>query len=252
MIVELVPTQKAKYLMGLLDSPHGALRRFVLGHIANLSVGRYLGAFADGDSAVRMFADQVGARIDEATVEQVAEELIRLDPIQRMRALKICDEIDIERELKPLIRLVMSDEHSPLRPLLVQLLAFTGKREGLRHLMELLATGDLETKTLVVETLQEIHDMRFGALFLPFVADPESAIRRSAAQSVSTFGQAEARLILPPLIAMRDERMAIAAIQALTLTRMEGARETLSSRLGVESRPGVQQAIRDAVGSLSS
>jgi HEAT repeat protein len=146
----------------------------------------------------------------------------------------------------------MSDEHSPLRPLLVQLLAFTGKREGLRHLMELLATGDLETKTLVVETLQEIHDMRFGALFLPFVADPESAIRRSAAQSVSTFGQAEARLILPPLIAMRDERMAIAAIQALTLTRMEGARETLSSRLGVESRPGVQQAIRDAVGSLSS
>jgi HEAT repeat protein len=134
-----------------------------------------------------------------------------------------------------------------LRPLIVQLLAFTGNREGLRHLLALLAGGDLETKTLVVEALQEIHDMRYGALFLPFLADPDAAIRRAAAQAVSTLGHAEARLILPPLISMRDERMAIAAINALALTKMEGSRETLTARMAVESRPNVQQAIRDAV-----
>ena len=247
MIAELVPTQKAKFLMPLLDSGHEPLRQFVMGHIAHLSVGRFLAAFADRDTTMRLFADQVGARIDEATVEQVAEEVVRLDPIQRMRALKICDEIDPERELKPLIRQVLSDEQSALRPLLVQLLAFTGNRLGLRHLLELLASGDLATKTLVVEALQEIHDMRFGALFLPFLADPEAGIRKAAAQAVSTFGQAEARLILPPLLAIRDERMAVAVVNALYLTRMDGARETLSARLAIESRPGVQQAIRDAV-----
>jgi hypothetical protein len=32
---------------------------------------------------------------------------------------------------------------------------------------------------------------------------------------------------------------------------MEGARETLNSRLAVESRPNVQQAIRDVVSSWS-
>jgi HEAT repeat protein len=117
--------------------------------------------------------------------------------------------------------------------------------------MELLAGGDLPTKTLVVEALQEIHDMRFGAMFLPFLADTDAAIRKAAAQAVSTFGQAEARVILPPLLAMRDERMAVAAAHALALTRMEGAREALSARLAIESRPGVQQAIREAVGALS-
>ncbi|HKS16111.1 MAG TPA: HEAT repeat domain-containing protein, partial [Planctomycetota bacterium] len=251
MIAELVPTQKGKYLVGLLDSPHEPLRQFVMRHIAHLSVGRYLAAFADGEPSVRLFADQVGTRIDEATVEQVAEEIVRLEPIQRMRALRICDEIDAERELKPLIRQVLADEHSALRPLLVQLLAFTGNRAGLRHLLEMLAGGDLETKTLVVEALQEIHDMRFGALFLPFLADPDAAIRKAAAQAVSTFGQAEARMILPPLLAIRDERMAIAAVNALALTKMEGARETLSARLAVESRPNVQQMIRDAMGTWS-
>ena len=251
LIVELVPTQKGKFLMGLLDSPHEPLRRFVMRHIAHLSVGRYLAAFADRDTTMRLFADQVGKRIDEATVEQVGEEIVRLEPIQRMRALRICDEIDVERELKPLIRQVLSDEQSALRPLLVQLLAFTGNREGLRHLLDLLAGGDLETKTLVIEALQEIHDMRFGAMFLPFLADPDARIRRAAAQAVSTFGQAEARLILPPLIAMRDERLAVAAVNALGLTKMEGARETLNSRLAVESRPVVQQAIREVVGQWS-
>ncbi len=251
MIAELVPTQKSKFLTPLLESPHEPTRRFVMGHVANLSVGRYLAAFADRDPTMRLFADRVGARIDEATVEQVADEIVRLEPIQRMRALRICDEIDPDRELKPLLRQVLSDEQSMLRPLLVQLLAFTGNRLGLRHLLELLAGGDLPTKTLVVEMLQEIHDMRFGAMFLPFLADPDAAIRKAAAQAVSTFGQAEARLILPPLIAMRDERMAIAAVNALALTRMEGARETLNSRLAVESRPVVQQAIREAVGAWS-
>jgi hypothetical protein len=251
LISDLIPTQKAKYLMGLLDSPHEPLRRFVMGNIASLSVGRYLGAFAEGEPITRLFADQVGKRIDEATVEQVADEVVRLEPIQRMRALKMCDTIDPERELKPLIRSVLSDEHSTLRPLLVQLLAFTGNRAGLRHLLELLAGGDLPTRTLVVEALQEIHDMRFGALFLPFVADREAGVRHAAAQAVSTFGHAEARIILPPIIAIRDERMAIAAIQALGLMRMEGARETLNSRLAVESRPNVQQAIRDVVSTWS-
>lgn len=251
MVAELIPTQKGKFLMPLLDSAHEPLRQFVMGHIAHLSVGRYLAAFADRDPIMRLFADKVGARIDEATVEQVALEMVGLEPIQRMRALKICDEIDPERELKPLIRQVLSDEQSTLRPLLVQLLAFTGNRGGLRHLLELLAGGDLQTKTLVVEALQEIHDMRYGAMFLPFLADPDPAIRKAAAQAVSTFGQAEARIILPPLLAMRDERMAVSAVQALALTRMEGAREALSARLAVESRPAVQQAIREAVGALS-
>ncbi|HEU4339401.1 MAG TPA: hypothetical protein VFS19_04975, partial [Planctomycetota bacterium] len=204
MISELVPTQKGKFLMPLLDSAHEPTRRFALKNVAHLSVGRYLGAFADRDQVMRLFADQVGKRIDEATVEQVADELVRLEPIQRMRALRICDEINADRELKPLMREVIADEQSALRPLLVQLLAFTGNRAGLRHLLEMLAGGDLQTKTLVVETFQEIHDMRFGALFLPFLADSDEAIRRAAAQAVATFGHAEARLILPPLIAMRD------------------------------------------------
>ena len=251
MIVELVPTNKGKLLQPLLDSSHEPLRRYVMGHIAHLSVGRYLAAFADRDSAMRLFADQVGARIDEATVEQVGEEIVRLEPVQRMRALRVCDEVDAERELKPLIRQILSDEESTLRPLLVQLLAFSGNREGLRHLMELLSQGDLASKTLVVEALQELHDMRFGAMFLPFLADPDVAIRKAAGQAVSTFGHAEARLILPPLLSMRDERLATAAIHALALTRFEGARETLNSRLAVESRPGVQQAIREAVGQWS-
>src|SRR5262245_8741848 len=248
MIVELVPTQKGKFLLPLLDSPHEPLRQFVMRHIAHLTAKRYVEAFADGEPSVRLFADQVGARIDEATVEQVAEEVVRLEPVLRMRALRICDDIDPDRELKPLIRQVLADEHSALRPLLVQLLSFTGNRAGLRHLLELLAGGDLETRTLVVEALQEIHDMRFGAMFLPFIADPDAAIRKAAAQAVSTFGQAEARMILPPLLAIRDERMAVAAVNALALTRLEGARETLSARLAVESRPKVQQVIREVVG----
>jgi HEAT repeat protein len=251
MITQLVPTQKGKYLVHLLESPHEPLRRFVMSHVANLSVGRYLAAFAEKDPAARLFADQLGKRIDEATVEQVAEEVVRLEPIQRMRALHICDQIDPERELKPLIRQVLADDQSTLRPLLVQLLAFTGNREGLRHILEMLAGGDLPTNTLVIEALQEIHDSRFGALFLPFLTDPDSPIRKAAAQAVSTFGHAEALLILPALIAMRDERMAIASVQALALTRMEGARETLNARMAIESRPMVQQAIREVMGAWS-
>ncbi|HTF58051.1 MAG TPA: hypothetical protein VK661_12540 [Planctomycetota bacterium] len=248
MIAELIPTNKARYLMPLLDTPHEPLRRFVMGHIAHLSVGRYLAAFADQDSAVRMFADKVGERIDEATVEQVGEDIVRLDPIQRMRAIRMCDQIDPERELKPLIKQVLADEQSGLRPLLVQLLAFTGNAAGLRYLLELLASADLPTRQLVVEALQDLHDMRYGALFLPFVADKDPSVRQAAGQAVSTFGQAEARLLLPPLLGIRDERMAAAAAQALALTKIEGWRDILSKRMAVESRESVRTAIREAAG----
>jgi HEAT repeat protein len=90
--------------------------------------------------------------------------------------------------------------------------------------------------------------MRYGALFLPFLADKDPAVRQAAGQAVSTFGQAEARLLLPALLGIRDERMAAAAAQALALTKIEGWREILTKRLAVESREGVRMALREAAG----
>jgi HEAT repeat protein len=247
MVAELVPTNKGRLLMPLLDSRHEATRKFVMGHIAHLSVGRYLAAFAEQDSPVRLLADKVASRIDEATLEQISEEIVHLDPIQRMRALKMCEPGDSAQELKPLIKQVLADEQSALRPLLVQLLAFTGNRAGLRHILELLASADLPTRQLVVEALQDLHDMRYGALFLPFVADRDPEIRQAAGQTVFTFGQAEARLLLPPLLSLRDERLASAAAQAIALTKIEGGREVLEKRLEIESRANVRNVLIEAI-----
>ena len=247
MVAELIPTHKGKLLMPLLDSRHEPLRKFVMGHIAHLSVGRYLAAFADQDSPVRLLADKIASRIDEATIEQISEEIVHLDPIQRMRALRMCEGGDAERELKPLIRQVLADEHSALRPLIVQLMAFTGNRAGLRLLLELLGSGDLPTKQLVVEALQDLHDMRYGALFMPFLADRDPEIRQAAGQTVFTFGQAEAQLLLPPLLSLRDERLASAAAQAIALTKIEGGKEVLAKRLEIESRENVRAVLMEAL-----
>ena len=111
----------------------------------------------------------------------------------------------------------------------------------------MLASGDLSLSTRIVEALQELHDMRFGALFLPFIVDREPAIRSAAARTVATFGMAEALIVLKPLVTMGDEKMRLAAVQAVGCMRVAGGKELLEQRLRVESNVDVRSAIMELV-----
>lgn len=247
LVAELLPSQKPRLLAPLLDSGSDEVRRVVLREVADLNVSRYAGAFAAPDPASRQLAERIAARIDPSVVDRLVEAVIALDPIRRLQALRLAEAGRSEREIQPLVVEILQDDGSPLRPLLVQLLAFSGNRPGLRLILELLAGRDLHLSARIVEMMQELHDVRLAALFLPFLVDRDLRVRGAAGRTVAAFGTHEANLLLAPLVAMGDDRLRLAAVTAITEMKLDGGRDLLASRLEIEANPQIRETIRRAM-----
>ncbi|MBI4563573.1 MAG: HEAT repeat domain-containing protein [Planctomycetes bacterium] len=247
MVAQLQSPQKARLLQPLLNSSREDLCRLALQHTMDLRAFRYGAAFSDQPPPVRMLAESVAERIDEVSVEQVVEEIVRLKPDARLRILHLVEATDVQRELKPAIESILTEHDLTVRPLLVQVLAFTGRRAGLRLLLELMAPEQATVRSQVLETLQDLHDMRFGALFLPFVLDSNPEVAAAAGQVIAAFGQAEAKLHLGRMLGSRDERIRSAAVQAIGMTRIEGGREMLKARMAAEASHAARAVIHEVL-----
>ncbi len=250
MVAEHLPSQKSRLLAPLLDSSGGEVRKLVLKEVADLSPARYAASFAGPEPTPRQLADRVAARIDPGTIDRLVDAIIALDPVRRLQALRLAEPGRGDREIQPVVVEVLQAEGSPLRPLVVQILAFAGCRGGLRLMLEALAGKDLSLSSRIVEALQELHDVRLAALFLPFVADRDPKIRAAASKVVGTFGQQEASLLLAPLVQVGDERLRTAAVTAIAEMKIDGAKEMLESRLAIEGNEKVRETIRRVVSDL--
>jgi len=251
-IVDLKPPGKTRLLVPLVSSENEELRRIAIQEVAKESFPRYMKSFDRLDERTRELAAKALAKIDASMMERLAEELASLEPKRRLKALRIIDYAEAERDLRPLLLELISDPDTHVRAAAIKTVELSGSVEGMKLLIAALNDEDRRVRANAIEAFEEIGDQRFASLLLPFVKDPDNRVRANAAKALWILGHKEVREVLEAMLEDPDEDMRLSAVWALGELNYEGASGALSRLFDRESSERVRAKAAEVLKRISS
>lgn len=239
-IIGLNPPQKARVLMPLLNAASEEVRRMAMREVASASFEKYLRSFDRLDPETREAAARALAKIDHRIVDRLAEEITALDPLRRLRALRVIDYVDAETDLRQNLMALINDPDRRVRATAIKIVQLTDSVDGMRLLAGALVDPDRRVRANAIEAFEDGGDARCIKLLLPFLRDPDNRVRANAAKAVWTLGSDEGRGTLVAMLKDPDEAMRLSAVWAIGEVRFPGGIDLLVGHLEGEPSPVVR------------
>ncbi len=229
-VLQRTMTDRNRILLPLLNSPFESVRQRVSALVSKDSFARYLRSFDRLDEKTRALAGKAIAKIDDAMVARLAEELGSLDSDRRFKALKIVAATELGKDLEPVLLELLNDPDRRVRATLVKTIGILGSADAVRALIHALSDPDRRTRANAIEAFEEIGNPKVVGLLLPFLKDPDNRVRANAAKALWKLGHPETLEVLAEMINDPVENMRLSAVWAF----------------GEIMPPGVEQILEDA------
>ncbi len=241
------PPDKARLLLPLLSAESEDLRRLVQREIAGSSFDRFLRGFDRMEPGTRETAARALAKIDARILDRLADQVASLDPDRRLKALRIVDVLDAEKELRETLLALLEDPDRRVRATALRIVRLTESEAGIRLLTAALSDPDRRVRANAIEAFEDARDPSCIPVILPYVSDPDNRVRANAAKALAAFGRPEGRATLEAMLRDPEEAMRLSAAWALGQAALEGARELLQARAREERSTAVRRRIAEAL-----
>jgi HEAT repeat protein len=251
-VIALGLPDRARLLLPLLGAEGEDVRKLVQREIAASSFEKFLRAFDRMDPGTRETAARALAKIDARILDRLSDQVASLDPERRLKALRIVDYVDAEKDLRGTLMELLSDPDRRVRATALKIVKLTENSAGLALLMNALSDPDRRVRANAIEAFEDAEDPSCVPVILPYVNDPDNRVRANAAKALAVFGRPEGRSTLEAMLRDADESMRLSAAWALGQVRLEGARAILEERSRVETIPAVSARIAEALAALAA
>ena len=246
-LVEMNPPGATKILAPLLQSDSEAVRRYAMKQVAHASLERYLHGFDRLGGRTRELAAKALAKIDSGMLDRLSEEIHSLDPARRLKALRILDLAEMERDAQPILRDLLSDPDHHVRSAVIKLVQIAGNHEAIQQVIQLLGDPDARVRANAIEAFEDIGDTRFVHLLSPFTQAPDNRIRANAVKALWNLGRREVIDVLREMLHHDDPKMRMSAVWTFGEIRPEGTNEWLTERLSRETNDEIRARIRKTI-----
>jgi HEAT repeat protein len=250
-IIGINPPTKARLLMPLLNAGSEEVRRMAMREVASASFEKYLRSFDRLDSRTREAAARALAKIDHRIVERLGEELTALDPVRRLRALRVIDYVDAETDLRQNLMAVLNDPDRRVRATAIKLVQLTESAEGMRLLAAALKDPDRRVRANAIEAFEDGGDPRCLPFLRPYLRDPDNRVRANAGKAVWALGGEEGKPTLEAMLEHPEEAMRLSAVWAIGEVQFPGGLELLLARSESEPAPSVRAKIGEVLSRVS-
>jgi HEAT repeat protein len=238
--------EKIKVISPLLGSEDRAVRREVIEQIAALSYNRYLNSFDRLDRDKQAEAAKILSKLDEHLAEKLSGELSSLDPVKRLKALKIIQLTEKGPELSNVLEELLADPDLRVRATAIRLVQFGKSISAIATLMDLLGDVDGRVRANAVEAIEELGDKRFAPAIERLVNDRDNRCRANAIKCLwSLGGRDKAESALREMLGHEDQNMRLSAVWVISEVKYEPWMELLLERLEKETSPHIRKRIKD-------
>ena len=247
LVAALAPGQRVALLTPLLGSNDRELRQLAVREVSKISFARYLDRFDTMDEASRAVAAKALAKIDAQMLDRIAEEIGALDPARRLKALRIVDVLDAEKDLRQPLLELLDDPDRRVRATAIRIVEVSGSYEGVKVLLAALSDPDRRVRANAVEAFEELADPRCVQVLVPLLRDRDNRVRANAAKALWHLGWPEARSAMLDMLHHGDELSRLSAVWVIGAVKFPDAKAALEAREAVEPAGRVRAKIREVL-----
>lgn len=237
---------RAALLAPLVGSKHADLRRLAVGEVSKVSFELYMRRFEGMDVQTRKAAARAVAKIDDAILDRLVENIRSLDADSRFKALQIVGYLDASEDLRATLMGLLADPDRHVRATALRIVELTGSVPGMRALIDALSDPDRRVRANAIEAFEDLGDDNYIEIFVPFLGDRDNRVRGNAIKALWNLGYPGAREALVTMLHEDNEAMRLSAVWVIGELSCDGAIELLDARAACEVSPAVCERI-DAV-----
>lgn len=252
LVTALAPGQRVALLTPLLGSKDPELRRLAVREVSKVSFARYLDRFDAMDESARAVAAKALAKIDANMLDRLTEEIGALDPARRLKALRIVEVLDAEKDLRQPLLELLDDPDRRVRATAIRIVEVTGSYEGFKVLLAALADPDRRVRANAVEAFEELADPRCVQVLVPMLRDRDNRVRANAAKALWHLGWPDARAAMLDMLQNGDEMSRLSAVWVIGAVKFPDARAALEARDAIEPAGRVRAKIREVLAAWSN
>ncbi|MEZ5965839.1 MAG: HEAT repeat domain-containing protein [Planctomycetota bacterium] len=258
-IIKKNPANKVALLTPLLGSSAPEVRDVAVREISKVSFAHFLQRFDQMQQAQRETTARTLRKVDPLMMQRLTEEVAALDPARRLKALRIVECLDAERELRTTLLELLHDRDHRVRATALRIVDCSKSVEAMRILVDALSDRDRRVRANAIEAFEQFGDAQFVPLLVPFLDDPDNRVRANACKALCRLGATmphayldAARRALLRMLDHESEAMRASAAWALGELGFQGAHEALEARAAVEQNRRVVARLRRSLDSLQN
>lgn len=244
------PPDRQKILTAFLTSPHEAIRRSASRELSKGSFERYVKSFDALDERTRELAGRAIAKIDDQMVDRLTDELHSLDPHRKLKALRIIEITQKEKDIEPALMELINDPDRKVRASVIKLVGLLGDVRAIKVLIGALSDPDRRTRANAVEAFEDIGNPRLNGLLVPFLKDPDNRVRANAAKALWNLGVPETKDVIEEMLHDPVENMRLSAVWALGEINYPGVRVILGGVAERDASPVVRKKAQETLQAL--